>query len=765
MKQCPNCLRTYAPHLNVCPQDGTALRDASDLTPGTILRGKYEILQKLGEGGMGVVFKARHVRFDEICALKVVSAALAQDNTFVQRFHAEALVMRKLEHPHALRVHDVDETEDGRPFLVMEFVEGQNLATLLRAGPLEPARAVRIVMQLCEALAAAHRLGIIHRDIKPNNILLSRAADGSDFTKLFDFGIAKVKEGSALRGGASLTQTGFLVGTPAYMSPEQARGLRGDKLDGRSDLYSLGVVLYEMLTGRIPFEGDTPLAVLMAHLNESPPELTVFRADLPEALVEIVMTAMAKDPEERFATADAMRASLAQVLAMLTSGATMHVAPTRADETRVWGHEPAPHISPVPTSRVPTPPPAAPRPAPVGASPAPSQAKRSSPPAPPAPVLLTDSAAQAGVNRAPLVIGAVVLIAALGLFALWRPWAATEQESPPAASAPTQTQPAAPAPGPAAKAPQVPDKAISQVSVEKPASAPPQERRLEEPYPQPPAEQSQPTTSATGYTAEEYYEYVRAANERDPATRRRLLEEFLSKNPRSALVPHAQRLLNESAPPVQLRLAGNDPRLKVIYQVPPAYPPLAKQARIGGSVRLQVLFSTEGGVLQVGVIEGHPLLVRAAVDAVQQWRFQPVLHNGTPAEVQTTVDVVFKLDSSGSSNPPAKQDTIILKGSPMGGVKFEHQNHLDRMGAGAAKNCETCHHASKPEKVNTSPQQSCQSCHTRQVNPPMKTNAAGAFHKNAMASSGVCVDCHKTENAKGRNAPVKCMDCHKKENT
>jgi serine/threonine-protein kinase len=650
MKHCPACRRTYATHFTVCPQDGTALRDAAELAPGTVLRGKYEILEKLGEGGMGVVFKARHVRFDEICALKVVSAALAQDQTFVQRFHAEALVMRKLEHPHALRVHDVDETEDGRPFLVMEFVAGQNLATLLRGGPLEPARAVRITMQLCEALAAAHRLGIIHRDIKPNNILLARAADGSDFVKLFDFGIAKVMEGSAIGGGASLTQTGFLVGTPAYMSPEQARGLRGDKLDGRSDLYSLGVVLYEMLTGRIPFEGDTPLAVLMAHLNQAPPELADLRAGLPDALVEIVMTALAKDPEERFASAEAMRASLAQVLQLFMSGVTQQAAPARAVETRVWTHEPAPHISPVPTSRVATPPPAAPRATPPRrAEETPRPMEKSFP----APALSPPSDMYQAPNRTALVLSIAGLLLLVAVLAVWRLWVRVKDAIPlqpaPSVTAPAAEtkapapppRPAMPAPGPAAKASKPLEEEVSKATAEKPESKPAEEKETEEPRQQPPAEQSPPAAVRTEYTMEEYNEYVRAANERDPATRRRLLEEFLAKNPRSALVPNAQRLLKETAPPQRLRFAGNDARLKIVHHVQPIYPPLARKAGIGGTVRLQAVIGTDGLVKETAVLEGHPLLVQAALDAVRQWLYQPIILNGQPVEVVTTLDVFF----------------------------------------------------------------------------------------------------------------------------
>jgi serine/threonine protein kinase len=344
MKTCPKCQGTYPAHFSMCPQDGTPLRAVTELPEGTVIRGKYRILSKLGEGGMGVVYKARHVRFDEVWALKLVSTSLLEDPTFLQRFNAEAVLMRKLDHPNALRVHDIDETEDGRPFIVMEYVEGRDLASLLADGPMEPVRAARIVMQACEALGAAHRLGIIHRDIKPTNIMVSRGADGGEHAKVFDFGIAKVKEGSPL-GGASLTQTGMIVGTPAYMSPEQAQGLRGEKLDGRTDLYSLGIVLYEMLTGSVPFTGETPMQLLLAHVQNAPPDPRTIRAELPAALAEIVLRALEKDSGKRFANAAGMRDALAAAVADLEA--------LRNAQTRV--QNPVPAFSPVATARVVTP--------------------------------------------------------------------------------------------------------------------------------------------------------------------------------------------------------------------------------------------------------------------------------------------------------------------------------------------------------------------------------------------------------------------------
>jgi serine/threonine protein kinase len=332
VKSCPHCKSTYPTHFTVCPQDASPLEEIGALAEGTVLRGKYKILSKLGEGGMGAVYKARHIRFDEVCALKVVLPDHLQDPTFLQRFNAEAVLMRRLDHPHAVRVQDVDETEDGLPFFVMEYVEGEALDVVLRRGPLAIDRAIRIASQACEALAAAHRQGVIHRDIKPGNLLLARTAEGLDHVKLLDFGIAKVKAGSPLREGASITQTGAFVGTPSYMSPEQCKGVHGDQLTGASDLYSLGVVLYHMLTGRVPFKADTGVGVLMAHMQQLPPDPRDFRPDIPPKLVAVILRAMEKDPARRFASADEMREALEEAASSLDKTSVARRATAQPEE-------------------------------------------------------------------------------------------------------------------------------------------------------------------------------------------------------------------------------------------------------------------------------------------------------------------------------------------------------------------------------------------------------------------------------------------------
>ena len=306
MKYCANCKTVYPADFQCCPKDGSALSSSSELLPGMVIRDKYQILQQIGSGGMATVYQVRHLAFNEIRAIKLINSQLADGDQFNKRLRAEAVIARKLQHPNAVHVEDLDRTEDGRPFIVMEYVEGQNLRTVIRReGPLPTLRTLRIAAQVVSALAAAHKLGIIHRDIKPDNIHLIRLSDGSDFVKVLDFGIAKFTQGLA---SSALTGSGLVVGTPQYVSPEQAMGKQGGDLDGRSDLYTLGVVVYEMLTGRVPFDSDTPVGLLVHHLHTTPVPPDELRPDLgiPPSVSGLLMKALQKNPEQRFRNADEM---------------------------------------------------------------------------------------------------------------------------------------------------------------------------------------------------------------------------------------------------------------------------------------------------------------------------------------------------------------------------------------------------------------------------------------------------------------------------
>lgn len=253
--------------------------------------GQYRVVDAFGEGGMAAVYKAYQPAMDRNVALKILPRHFASDPGFLTRFQREARIIANLQHPHILPVFDYGE-QDGYTFIVMPFVETGTLTDELERGPLSLPRAEQVVRQLCSALAYAHQRGVVHRDLKPSNVLIDEG--GNCF--LTDFGIAKMVEATV-----QITQTGAIIGTPAYMSPEQ---IRGDDLDGRSDLYSLGIVLYEMLTGRPPYQAETPPAIFVKHLNDPLPMPRQFKPDLPERVQEVLLKALAKDREDRFADAE-----------------------------------------------------------------------------------------------------------------------------------------------------------------------------------------------------------------------------------------------------------------------------------------------------------------------------------------------------------------------------------------------------------------------------------------------------------------------------
>ncbi len=273
---------------------------ASEIRPGQTVAGKYRIVGKLGRGGMGVVYEAEDLRLERKVALKFLPAALTADPEARERFVHEARTASSLDHPNICTIHDVDETEDGGLYIAMACYPGETLKERISRGSLAPADAVRIAAEVAEGLAKAHEHGIVHRDIKPGNIMVT--TDG--LAKILDFGLAK------LAGEARLTQPGTTVGTVAYMSPEQALG---DEVDPRTDLWSLGVILYEMAAGTLPFGRDSERAILHAIVHEEPRAVKDLRPGFPAEIAGVIRKALAKDPDRRYASAADMASDLRQL--------------------------------------------------------------------------------------------------------------------------------------------------------------------------------------------------------------------------------------------------------------------------------------------------------------------------------------------------------------------------------------------------------------------------------------------------------------------
>jgi eukaryotic-like serine/threonine-protein kinase len=311
-KICPQCGAEYEVDQRFCPQDGTTLRlqNASGDLVGAIVADRYHVLRKLGEGGMGQVYLAEHVKMGRKSALKVMNPAMVKDADAISRFNREAANASRINHPHVADVYDFGETSDGMIYLAMELVEGPSLTKLIEdEGPLPPRRAATIVRQAADALASAHEMGIVHRDLKPDNIMIARNRDGSDCVKIVDFGIAKAADNVAQK----VTKTGLVIGTPEYMSPEQ---LAGDKLDGRSDIYALALVAFHMLTGRLPFPAETAQESMIMRLTEAPRKLAEMRPDVawPSDLQAALDRALARDAKGRYETASEFGRALSESL-------------------------------------------------------------------------------------------------------------------------------------------------------------------------------------------------------------------------------------------------------------------------------------------------------------------------------------------------------------------------------------------------------------------------------------------------------------------
>ena len=345
MSVCPTCQTQREEGLPLCPLDGTPLSPSAGLI-GLILGERYRLLSRIGEGGMGTVFLAEHVALGKQVAVKVLRAEYSRDEELVRRFEQEARSASRIDHENVVDVVDFGRTPGGSLYFVMEALEGESLARLIRRqGALPVERALRILAQICQALGAAHACGVVHRDLKPENVILVRRDDGADLVKVLDFGISKTH---GVPEGGRITRVGSIIGTPEYMAPEQAMGAA---VDHRCDVYAFGVLAYEMLTGRLPFHGESPLATLLKHQGEPPVPPSRLRPDLPPEAEAMVLRALVKRPEGRQQDMAEVSADLCRALAAVGLAPMM---------TPVKGLPPLPPATGG-TARFPAPRPASPR--------------------------------------------------------------------------------------------------------------------------------------------------------------------------------------------------------------------------------------------------------------------------------------------------------------------------------------------------------------------------------------------------------------------
>jgi len=375
---CPHCGSATADDARFCGACGRATAatepsykdlagpppgDSGDLV-GREIAGRYRVVSKLGEGGMGAVYRGEQISLKRKVAIKVLRPELSADPGLVRRFNSEAELVAKLSHPNTVNIYDFGQDPGGALFIAMEYLEGKSLRQVTQEGPLAPVRALSIARQIAASLADAHGHGIVHRDLKPDNVMLTERGKERDIVRVLDFGIAKLRDDNRATVNA-MTRAGDLVGTPQYMAPEQ---IRGEHVDGRTDVYALGAMLYEMTTGRLPFEGTTVMAILSKHLTETPPSPTSRRPDLglPTALDALVMAALAKDPERRPPSMERFAEDMLELEQQLGGARSAHY-PVPSGQVAAQ----APIMSPAPGAGFgpPRPPPAGP--APSHASPAP----------------------------------------------------------------------------------------------------------------------------------------------------------------------------------------------------------------------------------------------------------------------------------------------------------------------------------------------------------------------------------------------------------
>lgn len=320
MKYCTLCHEKFDDSLSFCPTDGEVLEEDSSALVGKVLDGQYQIEALLGKGGMGAVYRARHILLGDRVAIKVLPPEMRSNTEWLRRFQREGQAARRFRHPNAVTVYDLRTSADGTIYLVMEYVEGNTIdAELKKRGRFSPADAVAVLEPIMSVLNAAHAMGVVHRDLKPENIMIGKASTGGEpMVKLLDLGIAKLREvaGAEKTGNTALTIAGQMLGTPYYMSPEQWGELPNDgnsEIDGRADIYSLGVVFYELITGRRPFVGVTLSELRRQHVSIIPPPLHQVDERVPESFSRAIARSISKDRGERQSTAGELENELKEI--------------------------------------------------------------------------------------------------------------------------------------------------------------------------------------------------------------------------------------------------------------------------------------------------------------------------------------------------------------------------------------------------------------------------------------------------------------------
>lgn len=432
-KTCPQCGQTYDFEQRFCPRDGSTLRaPAGSNLVGSVLADRYHIVRRIGEGGMGQVYLAEHVKMRRRSAVKVLHQGMVNDPDAIARFNREASNASQIQHPNVAAIYDFGETEDGLIYLAMEFIDGEPLRKIIeRQGALPAIQAADITRQVGDALEAAHEMGIVHRDLKPDNIMIARGRNGEDVAKVVDFGIAKATTGDDQK----VTRTGLAIGTPEYMSPEQ---LSGDSLDNRTDIYSLGLVAFNMLTGQLPFPAVSSREAMIARLTERPRTLAEIKDDVawPAELQTIMDRALASRPQDRYAHAgdfgrDLVRAVDAMPQSAFSSTGTLAIA--------------VPH-SMAPTVQRPVAPTPAALPAPAPTPPAVRPIRR------PTPLIAGAPTQVEGAGAGRVVLTAFIVLAiAVGGGVAWFVFTSRTTPAPvaatPAADTPNATSSSATAPG------------------------------------------------------------------------------------------------------------------------------------------------------------------------------------------------------------------------------------------------------------------------------------------------------------------------------